>query len=172
MDISNGEGIGIALFVQGCEFHCKGCFNQETWNFEDGEEWTNITKAHFFELADKPYIKRISILGGEPLHAINVLTVYNLCKEIKQKYPEKSIWLYTGYTLESFWINTGRVITDDFVPERVYRNEILQYIDVLVDGQFVEELKDLTLKFRGSSNQRLIDVQESLKQNKVVLWDK
>jgi anaerobic ribonucleoside-triphosphate reductase activating protein len=157
LDISNGEGVGVALFVQGCHFHCKNCFNSKAWDFNDGKEWTEEVKNNFLKLIDKPYIKRVSILGGEPLAKENYLEVRYLLKELKQKYPDKKIWLYTGYTFDVF---------------ENYR-ELLRtiiYCDVLVDGQFEEDKKDFTLKFRGSSNQRVIDVQESLKQNKVVLY--
>ena len=99
MDISNGKGIGVSLFVQGCPIHCKGCFNQNIWNFEGGKEWTEEVKNKFFGLIDKPYIKRISLLGGEPLVYENLPDIYNLIKEIKSKFPNKDIWLYTGYTL-------------------------------------------------------------------------
>lgn len=141
MDISNGEGIGVALFLQGCHFHCKGCFNTETWDFNGGKEWTLEIEDMFMELIDKPYIKRISILGGEPLDQTVELT--ELLRKIKIKYPNKTIWLYTGFKYEDI---------KDF--------EILKYIDVIVDGQYKEELKDLKLEFRGSSNQQIIKIKE------------
>lgn len=138
-DISNGEGIGVSLFVQGCEFHCKGCFNSETWDFKGGEEWTEDKEKYFMELAGKPYISRVSILGGEPLHPVNREVVLNLCKKIKTAYPNKAIWVYTGYTIE----------------ELKSENVDLSSINTLVDGRYVHELKDYKLKFRGSSNQRI-----------------
>ena len=171
LDISNGCNIGIALFVQGCDFHCHGCFNQETWDFENGEEWTEDVKKSFIELANSPHIQRISILGGEPLHHNNIQDVLQLCKEIKNIYPEKNIWVYTGYTLDSFWAKEGQVVTDDFDIWKVCANTLLQYIDVLVDGKYVQELRDITLPFRGSTNQRVIDVQKTLKKQRIVLYE-
>lgn len=141
MDISNGEGVGVALFLQGCHFHCKGCFNTETWDFNGGKEWTLEIEDMFMKLIDKPYVKRISILGGEPLDQTVELT--ELLRKIKIKYPNKTIWLYTGFKYED-----------------IKDCEILKYIDVMVDGQYKEELKDLKLEFRGSSNQRIIKIKE------------
>lgn len=155
MDISNGENIGVSLFTQGCPIHCKNCFNSELWNFDCGNEWTEEIKHKFFELIDKPYIKRVSVLGGEPLAKQNYYDVRNLIKEIKNIFPEKTIWLYTGYTFENLSREQQRTII---------------YADILVDGEYIDELKDQTLKWRGSSNQRVIDIQETLKQNKIVLY--
>ena len=146
-DVSNGIGIGIALYVQGCHFHCKNCFNQVTWDFNGGKEWTSNIEDKFIELANNKYIDRVSILGGEPLTPENYDTVLSLCKKLSKK-----IWVYTGYTYET-----------------LCDKEILRYIDVLVDGKYVDELRDLNLAFRGSSNQRIIDVKASLDSNKVVL---
>lgn len=162
MDISNGEGVGVALFVQGCSFHCKGCFNSETWDFNGGKEWTEEVENDFLELVSKPYITRISILGGEPLEKENLGCLYYLVMKIKKDYPDKKIWIYSGYTFEK--------LMSDYPQINVFRQLILKYCDVLVDGQFEEDKKDLMLKFRGSKNQRVIDVQESLKQNKVILY--
>lgn len=153
MDISNGEGIGVALFTQGCPFHCKGCFNPETWDFNGGKEWTDKEEKEFLELMDRPYIKRISFLGGEPLAEQNDDTLPSLIMEIKMQFPDKKIWVYSG----NVW-------------ENLKDKPVMKYIDVLVDGPFVEELKDLTLPFRGSSNQRIIDVQKSLNEGKVIKY--
>lgn len=150
MDISNGNGIGVALFTQGCHFHCKNCFNKSTWDFDGGKEFTKETCDKFMKLVNRPFIKRVSILGGEPLAKENVDDVCNILKQIKNK----TIWVYTGHTFETIK-NYG----------------IMKYIDYLVDGQYVDELRDLRLKFRGSSNQRIIDVQKSLKENKVILYE-
>lgn len=171
LDISNGSNVGVALFVQGCDFHCNECFNSETWDFDGGEEWNNEIKNYFFELLDRPFIKRCSILGGEPLHPNNVIEVYNICKTIKESYPDKTIWLYTGYDFEDIWIPRGSVIPQNCNPTRDLRNGILKYIDVLVDGQYVHQQRDITLAFRGSSNQRLIDVQKTLYYNSIVLFE-
>lgn len=150
MDISNGNGIGVALFTQGCHFHCKNCFNKSTWDFDGGKEFTKETCDKFMKLVNRPFIKRVSILGGEPLAKENVDDVCNVLKQIK----DKQIWVYTGHTFET-----------------VKNYDIMKYIDYLVDGQYVDELRDLRLKFRGSSNQRIIDVQKSLKENKVILYE-
>lgn len=157
MDISNGENLGVSLFVQGCRFQCKNCFNKETWDFNGGREWTKEVENKFFELIDRPYIKRVSILGGEPLADENVSDVLGLILKLKDKFPNKDIWLYTGYTFES-------------ISNNPLRKRIIEMCDVLVDGKYIDELKDLTLRFCGSKNQRLIDVQKTLKENKIVLY--
>ena len=159
MDISNGPGVGVSLFVQGCHLHCKGCFNSTAWDFNGGKEWNDDVKQKFLELASRPYIKRISILGGEPLSPENSYDLYELITEIKNKLPDKVIWLYTGYLFE-YAINNQS------------NRKILELCDVVVDDRYVEELKDIGLPWCGSSNQRVIDVQETLKQNKIVLYDK
>ena len=171
MDISNGTSVGVALFVQGCSFHCDGCFNMETWDVNGGYEWNKACKIEFFNALDKPYIKRCSILGGSPLHQANVQEIFSLCKTIKEKYPDKTIWLYTGYQFEDIWIPKNCVTNNELNLTRSLRNEILKYIDVLVDGQYVKELRDITLPFRGSSNQRIIDVQKTLQEQKIVLFE-
>lgn len=174
IDISNGEGIGVALFVQGCHFHCYNCFNPETWNFDGGKEWTDDTKNKFLELINKPYIKRISFLGGDPLAEENLAAIYSLIKEIKEKYPIKTIWLYTGYKVDG--LGTYHSIDNFFLLEPFFdhynsiRSKIIGLCDVLVDDQYIDELRDLSLKWRGSSNQRVIDVQKSLKKGEVVLY--
>ena len=166
MDISNGAGLGIALFVQGCHFHCINCFNQETWDFNGGKEWTQEIEDEFINLiSSNPYIDRVSILGGEPLCNENVATIFTLIKTIKLRFPKKKIWCYTGYTWEQ--------IFNECQLDNIYymfRQDAVKMIDVLVDGRYVNELRDLTLAFRGSSNQRVIDVQKSLKTNSIVLW--
>ena len=141
MDISNGDGIGVSLFVQGCHAHCKNCFNPETWSFNGGEEWTNETKEKFFELASKEYVTRISILGGEPFDPENLYDVIDILKEIKDRFPDKSVWLYTGFTFEE-------VLNCDM-------KNALPYIDVIVDGKYIDELSDVSLTLYGSSNQRV-----------------
>lgn len=144
MDVSDGEGVGCSLFVQGCHFHCKNCFNQSTWDFNGGKEWTKATKEKFLELVNRPYITRVSILGGEPLADENIEDVSDLISQIPLN---KKIWLYTGYVYEN--MDSDRKLVSNSV-------------DVLVDGQFVDELKDMNLPFRGSSNQRLIDIKKTL----------
>ena len=156
MDISNGEGVRVSLFVQGCSFHCKNCFNQETWNFNGGKEFTTIEIQKIIELANKDYIAGLSVLGGEPLHNNNVDEVFHIVATFKEKFPNKDIWLWTGFKFED-------AIKDS------KRKFILRNIDVLIDGQFEEDKKDLTLKWRGSSNQRVIDCKKSLAKNKIIL---
>ena len=165
MDISNGEGIGVALFVQGCHFRCKNCFNSETWDFNGGKEWTTETKDKFLKLASRPYIKRISILGGEPLAEENLDDVLDLVNRIRLSNPQKSIWVYTGYTWED-------IINEDYYLEAhgILRKAIIDQCDVLIDGKYIDSQQDMTLKWRGSSNQRCIDIQKTLKQNKIVLY--
>ena len=155
MDISNGPGVRVSIFMQGCAFHCKNCFNPETWDFEAGEEFTSETIDEVLELCGQSHIKGLSILGGEPMHPKNIEGTTELAKKFKEKYPEKTIWVWSGFLFD-------RDLKD---------KEVLNYIDVLVDGQYVDELHDFTLKWRGSSNQRVIDVQKSLAENKVVLFE-
>lgn len=155
MDISNGAGIGQSLFVQGCEFHCPGCFNEETWDLDGGNEWTPEIEEEFLELLERPYIIRVSILGGEPLLEQNLDSLDSLIMKIWARIPHVRIWLYTGYTYEE-------AIKD---PKK---KEIIDKLDYLVDGQFIEEEKDLTLEFRGSRNQRIIDIKQTRIKNKVV----
>lgn len=156
MDISNGEGVRVSLFVQGCSFHCKNCFNPETWDFNKGKEFTTAEIQKIIELANKDYIAGLSVLGGEPLHNNNVDEVFHIVATFKEKFPNKDIWLWTGFKFED-------AIKDS------KRKSILCNIDVLIDGQFEEDKKDLTLKWRGSSNQRVIDCKKSLAENKVIL---
>lgn len=171
MDLSDGEGVGIAIFVQGCHFHCPSCFNQDTWDFNGGKEWTEKTKETFLKLADKPYIKRVSFLGGECLANENLEGVYDVIKDVKELFPDKKIWMYTGYTWESIF---NPIVTDNLDLERdrfiKLRKEIVKMTDILIDGQYIHEQRDMNLKFRGSKNQRVIDVKESLKQGKIILY--
>ena len=176
-DVCNGEGIGCSLFVQGCEFRVfkNGTMfvrqNKDVYfDYQGiekalcGKEWTEEIKNNFIELALKPEIKRISILGGEPLHSNNVKEVYELCIELKELCPDKALWIYTGYSFEQV-INKDECDLYD-----LYRRSLLFLADIVVDGQFEKDKKDLTLAFRGSSNQRIINVQETLKQKKIILW--
>ena len=153
VDIANGPGVRVSLFVSGCPHHCKGCFNAETWSFNHGEEFTDITTAQLVELLAPNYIRGMSWLGGEPLAPQNIDVVTRLAKTVRETYPQKDIWCYTGY----LW--------DD-----VRHLPIMQYVDVLVDGPFIEAEKDLMLLFRGSRNQRLIDVPKSISGTHIDLW--
>lgn len=172
-DIANGEGIGIALFVQGCHFKCKNCFNPETWDFNGGKEWTPEVEDKFIELASRPYIKRISLLGGECLADENLDEILKLVNRIRLLMPEKTIWLYTGYEWEFIkdsFEESKKFLQASWKDNLIKRYKIVSQCDVLVDGRYVDSLRNVTAKWRGSSNQRVIDIQESLKQNKVVLY--
>lgn len=171
IDISNGTGVGVSIFFSGCDFHCQECFNKELWDYEYGNVFTNETINTILELMNRPQITRLSILGGESLADRNVFATYQLCEKVKKIYPNKKIWLYTGYKFETICDNFGSVQTDDFTIEKSLRHSILQYIDVLVDGQYVHQQRDITLAFRGSSNQRLIDVQKTLQKQEIVLYE-
>ena len=176
LDISNGEGVGVSLFVQGCDRHCFNCFNPDTWDFNGGKEWTEGTKNKFIKLIDRPYINRISVLGGEPLAEQNLDEVLSLIKEIRISFPEKTIWLYTGFCWNDIMCSFAGLQADCVVLDKKdieaweKRRKIIFNIDVLVDGEYIDEQKDLSLRFRGSKNQRVIDVKQSLAQNKVVLY--
>ena len=171
MDISNGEGIGVSLFVQGCDFHCKNCFNSETWEFSKGQEWNDKTKNQFLKLIETPFIQRVSILGGEPLHPKNVQNVLKIVDEIRVSYPTKNIWLYTGYTWEQIMHPVITDINSEQLKMLQMRKELVSKCNVLIDGIYVDELRDISLHWRGSSNQRVINVQETLKQKQIVLWE-
>lgn len=165
MDISNGEGLGVSLFVQGCHFHCKNCFNKETWDFDGGNELTFKEIEELLHQLSKPQYTRLSILGGEPLAKENIECVSLLCKFVKEFMPQKQIWLYTGYTIEDIGVPNFRYKDIN----QIRRYNILHTIDVLVDGQYVDELKDMSYPWAGSTNQRVIDVQKSLEKNEVIL---
>ena len=160
LDITNGEGVGVALFVQGCHFHCKNCFNSCTWDFDGGMEWNEKTKEHFLSLLDRDYIERVSILGGEPLANENVGEVYDIISTIREKYPSKKIWLYSGYNFsriltESIYNFSLTGESDKYVTARAMS---ALSVDVMVDGLFVDEQKDYSLHWKGSSNQRVINI--------------
>ena len=171
LDISNGENVGVSLFVQGCPFHCYNCFNPDTWDFNGGKEWTEKTKNKFLELIDKPYIKRVSLLGGECLAEQNLDDILSLVNEVRLSFPEKTIWLYTGYTWNQIMCP---IVTDDINPIRdkiiQIRKDIIKNVDILVDGEYIDEQRNLSKKWAGSDNQRVIDVRQSLRQNKIILY--
>ena len=156
--ISNGLGVRVVLWCVGCSQECKGYFNPETWSFETGKEFNEAAKKYLFEQLSKPYIKGLTLSGGHPLEKQNRSDIYFLLKEIKKQFPSKDIWLYTGYVWED--IENIREI-----------QHILCYVDVLIDGPYIESQRDITLPFRGSTNQRIIDVRQSLEQNQVVLYN-
>ena len=156
MDIADGPGVRVSIFMQGCSFHCKNCFNRETWDFEGGKEFTDKTIDRVLELCGNENISGLSILGGEPMHPNNIEGTTKLAKAFKEKYPNKTLWAWSGFL---------------FDKNNIKDKEVSKYLDVLVDGQFVDEKRNPTLKWCGSENQRVIDVQKSLKQGKVVLFE-
>ncbi|MCC8066524.1 MAG: anaerobic ribonucleoside-triphosphate reductase activating protein [Clostridiales bacterium] len=152
-DIANGPGVRISLFVSGCRHHCKGCFNPETWSFDYGEPFTARTEEQILELLKPDYIQGLTVLGGEPFEPENQPVVASLLKKVRGQYPNKDIWCYTGYLYDVDLIPGGRVFTE-------VTQELLSCIDVLVDGEFIEAEKDISLQFRGSRNQRLLHLKE------------
>ena len=162
-DIANGPGVRVSLFVSGCTHHCPGCFNQVAWDFDYGKPFTQETIDSILAMLQPGYIKGLTLLGGEPFEPENQPAVVELLRQIKAKYPEKSIWAFSGYLFDRD-ILAGRL-----GPWEITR-EYLSYLDVLVDGPFVESRKNLSLRFRGSENQRIIDVPASLAENCIVLW--
>ncbi len=161
-DISNGEGVRTSLFVSGCTHHCKNCFNQETWDFNYGKVFDKSVEDAIIKSLEPRHINGLTLLGGEPMEPANQKALIPFVKRVKETYPNKSIWCYTGYLYDTELLKPSRA----HCP---WTRELLSYIDVIVDGEFVQELKDITLRFKGSKNQRVIDVQASLKQEKVVL---
>ena len=172
LDISNGEGIGVALFVQGCHFHCYNCFNPDTWDFNGGKEWTKDTEDKLIELVSRPYIKRLSILGGEPLADENLDGVLHLVDRFRLSFPNKSIWLYSGYTFD--YIMEGIGYDENgaffFLDNDKKRYEIISKCDILVEGRYIDSQRNPSKKWAGSDNQRVIDIRKSLEQNRIVLY--
>ena len=164
-DVANGTGVRVSLFVSGCTHHCKNCFNKMTWDFQYGEKFTKDVEDKLLKLLEPSYINGLTLLGGEPLEPINQRGLLPFLKRVREKFGEKkSIWCYSGYKLDDELLGESRArceVTD----------EILSLIDVLVDGEFVEELKNLRLKFRGSSNQRIIDLKKSLEKKEIILLE-
>lgn len=163
-DIANGLGVRVSLFVSGCRHHCKNCFNEIAWDFQYGQEFTAETENYLLSLLEPEYINGLSILGGEPMEPENQGPLLAFIKKVKEQYPQKDIWCYTGFTLEEL-VGDSRANTEII-------KDLLSYIDVLVDGKFIDTKKDIILKFRGSANQRLIDVKKSAAEQRIVLFDK
>ncbi len=162
-DIANGEGVRVSLFVSGCTHHCEGCFNKETWNFSFGKPFTEETQDEILKALSPDFINGLTLLGGEPFEPQNQRVLVEFLKKVKEQYPDKSIWCYSGYLFDEELLKESRArceVTD----------EMLSMIDVLVDGEFKQELKNITLKFRGSENQRIIDVKKSLATETIVLY--
>ena len=163
LDIANGPGVRVSLFVSGCTHHCKNCFNPETWDFDFGEPFGEDTEEKILSLLSPEYIQGFSLLGGEPFEPANQKVLAPFLEKIKEKFPEKDIWCYSGYNFETDML-TGKLGDENIT------NKMLSSIDYLVDGEFVEALKNPNLRFKGSSNQRIIDVQRSLKEDTIVRW--
>ena len=161
-DIANGPGVRVSLFVSGCTHHCKGCFNEVAWDFAYGQPFTEETQQQLLDMMKPAYIKGLTLLGGEPFEPQNQGPIVEFLRKLKAAYPEKSIWAFSGYTFDK--ITSGTLGDPDIT------REYLSYLDVLVDGPFIEEKKNLALRFRGSENQRLIDMPATLKEGKIVLW--
>lgn len=155
MDISDGPGVRVSIFMQGCSFNCKNCFNPETHDFNGGKEFNEGTIHRVLELCENENIEGLSILGGEPMHPNNIEGTTQLAKAFKEKFPNKNLWTWTGFSFDRDLKN----------------KEVLKYVDVLVDGQYMEGLRNPKLKYSGSSNQRVIDVKKSLEENKLILWN-
>lgn len=165
MDIANGEYIGCAVYFQGCPFHCFNCFNSETWDFDGGKEWKEETTNEVLNLIGHKHLKRITFLGGEPLIDRNLDLLVYLTSEIKKIRPDMSIWIYSGFLYDNLILNNTDIERKDKLLK------ILNNVDILVDGQFKDELKNFKLRFRGSENQRIIDMKATLQNNQIILRD-
>ena len=163
-DIANGPGVRVSLFVSGCTHRCKGCFNEVAWDFDYGQPFTQETVHTILEMLKPAYVKGITLLGGEPFEPHNQPALVDLLRQMRAMYPEKTVWAFSGYLFDKDLI-TGKLGDPEIT------SKFLSYVDVLVDGPFVQEKKDLSLRFRGSSNQRIIDVPASLSKGEVVLWE-
>lgn len=162
-DIADGPGVRVSLFVSGCTHHCKGCFNPDTWDFTFGNEYTAATEREIIKALEPDYIDGLTLLGGEPMEKVNQRGLLPLLKKVKKLYPAKTIWCYTGYILETELLSDSKARCE-------CTDELLSIIDVLVDGEFIEEQKNISLRFRGSSNQRIIDMKNTLSSGKTVIW--
>lgn len=163
-DVANGPGVRVSLFVSGCTHHCKGCFNEVAWDFQYGEPFTEEVIEYILDLLKPDYIAGLSLLGGEPLELINQRGLLPLLRRVKERYPTKDIWCYSGYLFDAD-------ILGKMAVKQKETKEFISYLDVLVDGKFIEEKKNINLRFRGSENQRVILVKDSLRSEKIILWD-
>ena len=165
-DIANGIGVRVTLFVSGCTNHCPDCFQPQTWDFDYGKSFTDETKAEIFAELDKPFINGLTVLGGEPFEPGNQRELLPLLREVREKYPDKTIWCFTGFRLDD------ELLRDGSYPRCEATDGMLACINVLVDGRFVKELKDISLQFRGSRNQRVIDMDRTRETGQVTIWEK
>ena len=165
-DIANGIGVRVTLFVSGCTNHCPDCFQPQTWDFDYGKPFTDETKAAIFAELDKPFINGLTVLGGEPFEPRNQRELLPLLREVREKYPAKTIWCFTGFRLDD------ELLRDGSYPRCEATDGMLACINVLVDGRFVKELKDISLQFRGSRNQRVIDMDRTRETGQVTIWEK
>ncbi len=163
-DVANGPGVRLSLFVSGCTHYCKGCFNAVAWDFDYGEPFTEAVEEQMLKTVGASYYTGMTLLGGEPMEPDNQRALVGFVRRFKAMYPQKTLWCFTGYLLDEDLLEGGRAHTE-------VTDELLGYIDVLVDGEFVEEKKDITLLYKGSSNQRTIDVQKSLEKREIVYWE-
>lgn len=163
-DIANGIGVRVTLFVSGCTNHCKNCFQPQTWDFSYGKPFTEETEETILKMLAPAYIRGLTLLGGEPFEPSNQRALVPFLEKVRERYPQKDIWSFSGFTLEE-------LREDGSHPRCEVTDRMLALLDVLVDGRFVEELKNLSLRFRGSSNQRLIDMKATLREGRIVLWD-
>lgn len=170
-DQNNGDGLRIVLWVAGCEHHCVNCQNQQTWSPQSGIPFDKNAMNEILNELKKDYISGITFSGGDPLHPQNVQNVLKIVDEIRVSYPTKNIWLYTGYTWEQIMHPVITDINSEQLKMLQMRKELVSKCDVLIDGRYVDELRDISLHWRGSSNQRVINVQETLKQKQIVLWE-
>ena len=164
-DIANGSGVRVTLFVSGCTNRCEGCFQPQTWDFCYGRPFTDETEAEIFAELDKSYVDGLTLLGGEPFEPKNQPTLTALLRRVKERYPTKTVWCFTGFRLGE------ELLCDGSYPRTDCTDEMLSYIDILVDGRFVQELKDISLQFRGSRNQRIIDLNKTRKNGEIVIWE-
>ncbi len=165
-DIANGEGIRVTLFVSGCTNHCENCFQPQTWDFNYGQLFTRETEDSIIEMLKPDYINGLTLLGGEPFEPVNQRGLVPFLHRVRDTYPNKTVWAFSGFTLDK------ELLRDGSYPRCEVTDEMLSLVDVLVDGRYVERLHDISLRFRGSSNQRLIDMNETRKKGEIVLWDK
>ena len=163
MDVANGPGVRMSLFVSGCTHYCKGCFNKEAWDFNYGEPFTQKEIDYIIDYVSSPYVSGLTILGGEPMEPENQEELLKLTARVKEQFPDKDIWCFTGFTLEELQSSDCRSNTEFLAP-------LLSNIDILVDGRYLEELKNISLQFRGSENQRVIDLNATRRQGEIVIW--